>query len=191
MKVKTAVILFAAILFLSACSSKKIETNMSETIPDFEYTTQDNKSLGLEELKGEWWIAYFSYTHCTTVCPRTTANMIGVQEELKEEGLTPRIISFGIDPANDTPEVLTDYAKEYGADLNTFTFLTGYDFETIRTLSLNTFKAVLDTGALDQRTHSYYFYLVNPDGEIVKKYNGLSAEENGLLVDDVKTVLGK
>lgn len=191
MKMKTAVIFFAAILFLSACSSKKIETNMSETIPDFEYTTQDNEPFGLKELKGEWWIAYFSYTHCTTVCPRTTVNMIGVQEELKKDGLTPPIISFGIDPANDTPEVLRDYAKEYGADLNSFTFLTGYDFETVRKLSMKTFKAVLETGALDQRTHSYYFYLINPEGEIVKKYNGLSAEENGLLVDDMKTVLGK
>ncbi|REB08562.1 SCO family protein [Sporosarcina sp. BI001-red] len=189
MKMKAAVILFAALLILSACK-KQIETNMSETVPDFEYTTQDDKPFGLKDLNGEWWIAYFSYTHCTTVCPRTTANMVDVQKDLKEEGLSPRIVSFGIDPANDTPEVLRQYAEDYGADLHSFTFLTGYDFETVRDLSINTFKAVLETGALDQRTHSYYFYLINPDGEIVKKYNGLSGEDNDVLVDDVKTVLG-
>lgn len=189
MKFKKVIILFIAILILSACNSKDIESNMSETIPAFEYMTQDEKTLSLDDLKGEWWIAYFSYTHCATVCPRTTANMIAIQEDLKQEGLTPQIISFGIDPANDTPEVLRQYAKDYGADLNSFTFLTGYDFETIRDLSTNTFKAILAKGALDQRTHSFYFYLINPEGEIVKNYNGMSYDENQLLIKDVKTVL--
>ena len=190
MKIKVAIILCAIILFLSACSPK-IETNMSEEIPDFEFTTQDNKPLGLDDLKGDWWIAYFSYTNCITVCPRTTANMVGVQEKLKEAGLEPQIVSFGIDPDYDTPEVLKKYAADFGADLSTMSFLTGYDFETIQELSRKTFLSVLEKGALDQRAHSYYFYLVNPDGEIVKRYDGLTATENELLVDDVKTVLGK
>lgn len=164
---------------------------MSEVIPNFSYTSQDDKPFGLQDTKGEWWIAYFSYTHCTTVCPRTTANMVGIQSELNNEGYTPQIVSFGIDPDNDTPEVLRNYAKDYGADLNSFTFLTGYDFETVRDLSINTFRAVLEKGALDQRSHSYYFYLINPDGEIVKKYNGMSEIDNDLLIADVKTVLGK
>ena len=163
---------------------------MSEMIPDFDYTTQDDEPLGLEDLKGDWWIAYFSYTHCTTVCPRTTANMVNVQEELKKDGFTPRIISFGIDPENDTPEVLKAYAKDFEANLNTMSFLTGYDFETIQDLSVNTFHAALEQGALDQKSHSYYFYLINPKGEIVKSYDGMSDRENGLLVEDVKMVSG-
>ncbi|PIC79180.1 cytochrome c oxidase assembly protein [Sporosarcina sp. P18a] len=190
MKVKMAILLCTTILMLSGCN-KKIETNMSETMPDFEFTTQDDQPLGLKDLKGDWWIAYFSYTNCITVCPRTTANMVGVQERLKEEGLEPRIISFGIDPENDTPEVLRNYAADFGADLRTMSFLTGYDFETIQELSRNTFLSILESGALDQRAHSYYFYLVNPDGEIVKRYDGLTARENELLIEDVKTVLGK
>lgn len=161
---------------------------MSEMIPDFEYTTQDDEPLGLQELKGDWWIAYFSYTNCTTVCPRTTANMVNIQDELKKDGYTPRIISFGIDPEYDTPDVLKEYAKDFGADLNTMSFLTGYDFETIRTLSMNTFQASLVEGALEQKSHSYYFYLINPEGEIVKHYDGMSDKENGLLVEDIKAV---
>ena len=41
MKIKLTGILFAALLLLGACGSPKIETNMSESIPDFEFTTQD------------------------------------------------------------------------------------------------------------------------------------------------------
>ncbi|ARK26179.1 cytochrome c oxidase assembly protein [Sporosarcina sp. P37] len=182
-------ILLAAVLFLSACTDK-IEMNRSEKIPDFDYTTQDNKKLGLDDLKGDWWISYFSYTNCTTVCPRTTAAMVGIQEELKSAGLTPPIISFSIDPEQDTPEVLQEYAEDYGADTDTMTFLTGYSFEEIQDLSVHTFQAVLEKGALDQRSHSFFFYLINPDGEIVKQYNGMSDAENDLLVADLKTVAG-
>lgn len=190
MNKRAVLILLAVVLLLSACNHT-IEANMSEKIPDFEYTTQDENTLGLDDLSGDWWISYFSYTHCTTVCPRTTDNMVGIQEALKNEGLTPRIISFSIDPENDTPEILQQYAKDYGADLQTMTFLTGYDFEEIRDLSVTTFKAVLEKGALDQRSHSFFFYLINPDGEIVKQYNGMSDADNELLVADVKKVLGK
>ncbi|AXH99738.1 SCO family protein [Sporosarcina sp. PTS2304] len=185
---RVAILFVVMMLMISGCG-QSIETNMSETIPDFEFTTQDNESLSLSDLKGEWWLAFFSYTHCTTVCPRTTTNMIAISDELKQSGITPRIVSFGIDPENDTPEVLTTYAQEYGADLQIFSFLTGYDFATIQDLSVNTFHAVLEKGALDQRSHSYYFYLINPKGEIVKKYNGMSEPENQLLVEDVKVVL--
>ncbi|PIC69013.1 cytochrome c oxidase assembly protein [Sporosarcina sp. P16b] len=190
MNIRSILILLAAVFLLSACHNK-IETNRSEKLPDFDYTTQDENKLGLDDLIGDWWISYFSYTRCTTVCPRTTANMVDIQRALKNEGLTPRIISFSIDPENDTPEVLREYAKDYSADLETMTFLTGYDFEEIRDLSVTTFKAVLEKGALDQRSHSFFFYLINPDGEIVKQYNGMSDTDNELLVADVKKVLGK
>lgn len=189
MNIRILFLLLTAV-FLSACSNQ-IETNMSEELPDFEFTTQDENTLALDDLKGDWWISYFSYTHCATVCPRTTANMVSIQESLKEEGVTPQIVSFSIDPELDTPEILRDYARDYGADLDTMTFLTGYDFEEIRKLSVNTFKAVLEKGALGQRSHSFFFYLINPDGEIVKQYNGMSATDNDLLVEDVKTILGK
>ena len=190
MRIRMVLLLLATALFLGACGNK-IETNMSEEMPDFTYTTQNDKTLGLDDLKGDWWISYFSYTHCTTVCPRTTANMVSIQEKLKEDGLTPEIVSFSIDPENDTPEILREYAKDYGADLDSMTFLTGFDFEEIQDLSQNTFKAVLEKGALGQRSHSFFFYLINPDGEIVKQYNGMSATDNDMLLDDMKTVLGK
>lgn len=44
------------------------------------------------------------------ICPRTTANMVNVQHELKGDGITPQIVSFIIDSAYDTPEILKGYA---------------------------------------------------------------------------------
>jgi len=181
-------ILFILGILLGGCSNK-IETNMSESMVAFEFANQDKETVSLEDLKGDWWISYFSYTNCKTVCPRTTANMVDVQKELKEKNVSPQIISFSVDPENDTPDELKKYAEEYEVDLDSWDFLTGYDFTTIQKVSEEAFRAALEDGAVDQRSHSYMFYLIDPEGDIVKKYDGMSVNEIEMLVDDVKTVL--
>ena|SRR5699024_2303933 len=191
MKNKKRISLIAFILFgllLSACE-KDIDANMSKEMQDFSFITQDNETLNLDDLKGEWWITYFSYTDCRTVCPRTTSNMVDIQSQLKKDGLEPPIISFNVNPEKDGPEELRKYAEENNVDLDTWDFLTGYDFETIQNLSEQSFLAVLEKGAAEQMSHSYMFYLVNPKGEVVKKYDGMSTDEHKVLIEDLKTVL--
>lgn len=182
------IVLIVLVIIFSACS-KKIDTNMSQQMLDFEFASQDQETVSREDLKGEWWITYMSYTNCRTVCPQTTANMVGIQAELEESGLHPRIISFSVDPDHDTPDELQQYADDYGANLYIWDFLTGYDFETIQEISEETFRAVLNQGAVDQMSHSYMFYLVNPKGEVVKKYDGMAIEGPNELIEDIKNVL--
>src|SRR5690625_4397687 len=167
------IVLLIYLLILVACRSI-VDTNMSGMMKDFEFTTQDEINLSLQDLKGQWWIANFMYTNCRTVCPRTTANMATVQQELEDEGYQPLIISFTVDPDYDTPKKLKEYALKNNLNLDTWSFLTGYDFTTIQEISEVSFKAILQDGAVGQRSHSYGFYLVNPDGKIIKKYDGMS-----------------
>ncbi|MES1176251.1 MAG: SCO family protein, partial [Myxococcales bacterium] len=47
------------------------------------------------------------------------------------------------DPDNDTPPVLLAYAKQYGADLRTWSFLTG-DLDTVKRTVVDGFKLALD-----------------------------------------------
>src|SRR5699024_707857 len=130
-------------------------------------------------------------TGCRTVCPRTTANMVEVQKELKKEDLYPHIISFNVDPENDTPKDLREYADAYGVDLNSWDFLTGYDFDTIQEISEKSFDAALEQGAVEQVSHSFMYYLVNPEGEVIKKYNALNSDGIDELIDDMKLLLNE
>src|SRR5699024_2876234 len=139
MRLANSLPIFILIFFLMACSSQ-IKTNMPKEIQDFEFITQNEATLSLEELQGKWWIAYFMYTNCTLVCPNMTANMVKFQEMLRDEDLDVRIVSFSVDPDYDTPKVLREYAEEYGANLSNWDFLTGYDFETIKDLSIHSFN---------------------------------------------------
>src|SRR5690625_1045924 len=133
------------VLALAACG-EKVEPTMSTHVDDFTATTQDEQEITNEDLLGEWWIADFIFTNCTTVCPPMTRNMTIVQKRLGELDLNDKLqlISFSVDPENDTPEVLTEYAKDHGADLKNWSFLTGYEFDTIQDISIKYFQSALE-----------------------------------------------
>lgn len=184
------VLVFLIFIFLVSCGNQaKIEMNLSEPMIEFEFITQDEDTLSFESLKGDWWVANFMYTNCEAVCPITTARMADIQKKLDMDGLRPRIISFSVEPSYDTPSVLKEYANQYDVDLDSWSFLTGYDFETIQRISEDTFNSVLERGAVGQRSHGVNFYLINPKGIIVKEYNGMNTDELEILMDDLRTIL--
>ncbi|GGK04488.1 SCO1 protein [Lentibacillus kapialis] len=181
---------FLLILILAACG-EDIETNMSEDVSDFEFTTQDMETMSNDDLKGEWWIADFVFTNCTTVCPPMTRNMAELQQKMKEENLDAQLVSFSVDPKRDTPEALKQFAQNFQADFSNWTLLTGYEFQTIKEFSIKSFKSLVrkPPEGSDQVTHGTSFFLINPEGEVIKSYNGTKTEEMQKIVDDLKIVL--
>jgi len=179
------------LMILAACGGENIETTMSENVADFEFTTQDNESFGLEDLKGTYWVADFVFTNCTTVCLPMTSNMAYLQDLIQEEDLDVQLVSFSVDPDYDTPEVLSEYAEEYDADLDSWTFLTGYDFDTIKELSIKSFKNMVQEPpeGTDQVTHGTSFFLVNPEGKVIKSYNGIQKDSMEDILEDLKNVV--
>src|SRR5690625_281873 len=179
------------LMILAACGGENIETTMSENVADFEFTTQDNESFGLEDLKGTYWVADFVFTNCTTVCLPMTSNMAYLQDLIQEEDLDVQLVSFSVDPDYDTPEVLSGYAEKYDADLDSWTFLTAYDFDTIKELSINSFKNMVPEPpeGTDQVTHGTSFFLVNPEGKVIKSYNGIQKDSMEDILEDLKNVV--
>lgn len=158
-------------------------------VEDFTYTNESGEPFGLAQLENEVWLADFIFTNCTSVCPPMSANMSKIQQQLEDEGLKVPIVSFTADPEFDTPEVLKEYADRYGANLDTWQFLTGYEFNEIKTLSEKTFKTPLAEPAAgdDQFMHGVYFYLIEGN-KIIKFYNGVSDVPIDAIVEDVKSL---
>ncbi|WLV23941.1 SCO family protein [Aciduricibacillus chroicocephali] len=181
-----------AILLLAACGQSKIETNMSVDVKSFEYRNQDGNKFGLKDLKGNWWVADFIFTNCTTVCLPMTSNMKQLQNRAAKENVDVQLVSFSIDPDRDKPDVLKKYAKSYNADTKNWNFLTGYDFNTIKELSVLSFKSLAEKPPegtdTDQFTHGTSFFLVNPDGKVIKRYDGSDNKSIDAIVDDLKKV---
>lgn len=191
-KWQSFIVLIGLLLFLTACSDpyEAIEPNMDEEVADFNFTTQDNGSLSREDLNGTWWIADFIFTNCTSVCLPMTTNMSTLQDKLKEENIDIELVSFTVDPDYDQPDVLKKYAMSYDADLSNWNFLTGYDFQTIRELSIKSFRSIVQApkGNDDQVMHGTNFMLVTPEGQIIKSYDGVSPSGIDDIVKDLKTI---
>ena len=67
----------------------------------------------------------FIYTNCPDICGLSTARLAWVRDELDEAvGEEVSFYSISLDPENDTPEKLKEYAEAFGAD-NEWLFLTG------------------------------------------------------------------
>lgn len=162
---------------------------LSPLLP-FSLTSQSGETVGLETFRGQVWIAAFMFTRCPTVCPEITRRMKGVQDRAKARNLPVRLVSFSVDPEHDTPEVLAKYAAEYGADVATWSFLTG-DYETIAKTAEQGFKVGL-SGKADPNaehmgiTHGSHLVLVDQRGVIRGYYRTREDAELDRLLEDVK-----
>ena len=93
-------------------------------VPDFSLIERSGRRVTLADLRGKVWIADFIYTHCTDTCPLQSAEMARLQADFGAQAYV-RLVSITVDPAQDTPEVLTEYATRFGADRERWLFLTG------------------------------------------------------------------
>jgi protein SCO1/2 len=66
----------------------------------------------------------FIYTTCTTICPVMTQTFAEVQKRLGRDAAKVKMVSVSIDPEEDTPARLTEYAKRYQAG-GQWAFYTG------------------------------------------------------------------
>lgn len=66
----------------------------------------------------------FIYATCTTICPVLSANFTNLQDRLGAESRSVHLVSISIDPDHDTPPVMKEYLKRYGARPG-WDFLTG------------------------------------------------------------------
>ena len=175
------------LLLITACS-RKVELPVMNTVPDFTLTERSAREVKNQDLAGQIWIADFVYTSCGGMCPIMSEKMRKLQDTLPAE---VRLVSFSVDPDVDTPAVLTEYARKFGADPNRWLFLTG-SRESLFKLSKEGFKlAVEDSGGteLEPITHSSRFALVDQRGRIRGYYSMEEPSELAHLVKDAKSLL--
>jgi protein SCO1/2 len=156
-------------------------------VPDFSLTNQQGESLGLSDMAGKIWIADFIFTNCPTICPAMTQEMARLQSEFVADPVY--FVSFSVDPERDTADILSRYAKAYGADDRRWHFLTG-DKAHIYQLAEKGFSLAAGHKG-SEILHSTRFVLVKPDGNIHDHYDSRSKPAMIRLRRDIKTLLKK
>jgi cytochrome oxidase Cu insertion factor (SCO1/SenC/PrrC family) len=156
--------------------------------PHFTLVDQNNRPVTLQMLAGRPWIADLIFTHCAGPCPTMTRKMATLQKSLASSEV--RFVSFSVDPKQDTPSVLKQYAQMFGADESRWLFLTGDEgavFATARGMLLAADPAKADEPII----HSTKFVLIDAAGKIRKYYSSSEESEMAALVHDAAALAGK
>jgi protein SCO1 len=179
------------LLFVSACgNSSPIKDPLNYEVQSFQSTNQDGKSVSLEDLQGDVWVANFFFTSCTTVCPPMTAHMSELQDKIAAEGLDTKIISFSVDPEIDTPEKIKKFTEPYSLSFENWSFLTGYSQKEIEDFAMKSFKTfVKKPDNDDQVIHQTRFYLVDQNGVVMKDYSGVENPPLDQMIADIKALV--
>jgi cytochrome oxidase Cu insertion factor (SCO1/SenC/PrrC family) len=93
-------------------------------VPDFALIERSGQSVTRADLLGKVWIASIIFTRCAEECPLVSNHMARLQATFAAEP-DVRLVSITVDPAYDTPEVLTRYAQSFAAQPQRWLFLTG------------------------------------------------------------------
>jgi protein SCO1/2 len=95
--------------------------------PNLPVVIQDGKTVQFYDdlIKGKIVVISFIFTSCTDFCPLTTARMLQVEEKLGDVvGRDIFFYSITVDPENDTPDKLKEYAEAYSTGPG-WKFVTG------------------------------------------------------------------
>jgi protein SCO1/2 len=158
------------------------------TVPPFQLTNQNGRLFGSADLQGKIWIADFIYTTCPGPCPMISSRMSELQKPLEKTDV--HLVSFTVDPAKDTPEVLCGYAQKLQAQAGRWDFLTGSQ-SAIYDLSRNGFKlAALDRSEeTGLPVHSTRMILVDRHGVIRGYYDATEPDAVTKLLADTNHLL--
>lgn len=141
-------------------------------IASFELVTHTGEAFTKEDLSGQWTLLFFGFAHCDGFCPATLALLNTIYGQLEDRVRdNTQVVMVTVDPARDTPEVLSDYVAQFNAD---FIGVTG-DFLPIK-LFANQLHIGFQksTGGHHESTggqhdyevsHGEQIVLINPQGE--------------------------
>jgi protein SCO1 len=175
-------ILFALLFnhsVLSVAKAKDVSTITDPTsfYSNFEnqtYTDQNNHAFNYASLSGKVNLFNFIFTQCSNVCPIQTKQLVEIKKLLPPNvNKNVQIVSVSLDPLNDTPKVLNTFAKKTGANLPSWSFITGSP-ESIQQLvdRLQLFgneKQVKD--AKRPNDHTTALWLIDKNGRLMQRYS--------------------
>jgi protein SCO1/2 len=164
-------------------------------VPAFSLTDSRAEEVRSSNLRGAPWVADFIFTSCPGTCPAMSGQMARLQRALVDRGLTDvRSVSFSVDPANDSPEVLREYAQRFGADPKRWLFVTG-ERDSLHRLIKDGFKLAVaerspeeNTDGAGLITHSDRFVLIDAAGHMRGYYHGTDPEDVDRLLADIQTL---
>jgi protein SCO1 len=154
---------------------------VGDAVPDFALVDQTGQTVRLSQFRGTPVAVTFAYTRCpvATACPMTMTKFAEIDAAMARTNIG-ELLSITVDPENDTPAVLRDFATRIGADPKRWKFLTGDSKAVARAAESFGVLYYPDRG---QIVHSQVVAVVDPAGKLATIYFGEMWDPETVLRD--------
>jgi protein SCO1 len=158
------------------------------TVPNFQFTNQLGEKITKSAFENKIYVADFFFTHCPTICPKVTAQMLRVYNKFEtrpEVGL----ISHSIDPKRDTVGRLLEYANKLGVSAPKWHFVTGIK-DSVYKIAQNYFSvAKEDPNSPGGFDHSGRLILIDKQKRVRSFCDGTDAKDVDRFMEDIEILL--
>ncbi len=135
----------------------------------FTLTGTDGKKVTDRDFRGKLMLVFFGYTHCPDVCPTELQNMVELLNKLGSDASQVVPIFISVDPARDTPDVLSTYIQNFNSRI---VALTGSPEEVASAAKAYRvyFKKTAGGPADYTVDHSAFVYFMDREGNFLSHF---------------------
>jgi len=182
------------VFYATGVESTFTECNFSEGqhyIPDFSFEAHTKEEITSANFAEKLTVVDFFFTSCPSICPIMSDELTRVQKAFDNDDEV-QILSFSVDPENDSIEALQLYANRYQADDTQWKFITG-DKKAIYSLARCGFIMPVQDGNGEPADfiHSDKLVLVDSQKRIRGYFGGTDREDVDRLILEIKILLSE
>ena len=157
-------------------------------IAPFSLINQNGLNITDNDYSNKIYVADFFFTTCPSICPKMTANMGLIQEDIRTDNQV-LLLSFSVTPEIDSVAQLKRYAIEKGVIDSKWNLLTG-DKKEIYELARKSYLVVKTSGDGGEHDmiHTENFILVDPEQRIRGFYDGTDTTAMDELLSDIRVL---
>ncbi len=144
------------------------------------WTDQNKEKHQLGNYHGKLHLTTMIFTNCDYACPNLIADFQNIEDDLTSKAkANTNYILVTIDPENDSPEKLKQYASKFELDNDKWHFLRGSKDDTYQYSKLLGFGyKKFENGMYG---HSNIISLLNESGEIIYQIEGIHANRDEIV----------
>jgi protein SCO1/2 len=156
--------IFLTLVLLFSCTAIACGARDPRTLT---LVDQRGAPFTLADLRGRPAIVTFVATRCVDACPMANAEFLGLEKQLRADGTRATLVTVTLDPAYDTPFVMSRLAHDLDADPRDWRVASGAR-EDVESL-MRSFGIVVRTnkdGIPDE--HSNFVYVLDRNGRLAR-----------------------
>ena len=160
----------------SADQKGYVSSHASYSIPDVRLVESDGSAKLLSEAidARKPVMLNFIFTTCTAICPTMSATFAQVANKLAADNEAMQLVSISVDPEHDTPERLTEYARQFKAGPQ-WRLFTGTANDSIVA------QRAFDAYRGDKMNHLPLFFIHVPGSDKWARIEGLASADELIM----------